>query len=201
MERDYNEIDSVRAAAQLPAESASSEPERNGAINANGVAREPAETALTRFEPSPLVEPYTAAAPFWHMPLEPGVFHDTPLLLHSQLADAERVALQMESYLRHAGYEVEASELRMRFTHGVKIPAVQYEQLRHELEPQRAQRLQELKETQQAIEQAQTEFMQAMAAAKIPLPQSPKPHKHAKTPPAPEPISPDLVEKALRADF
>lgn len=201
MERDYNEIDAMRAAAQLPTENVSAQPETNGAIGAHSVAQETEETALARFEPSPLIEPYTAAAPFWHMPLEPGVYHDTPLLLHSQLADAERVALQMESYLRHAGYEVEASELRMRFTHEVKIPAAQYELLRHELEPQRAERLSELKETQRALEQAQTEFMQAMAAAKIPLPEPPKPRKRAQTPPAPEPISPQLVEKALRADF
>lgn len=201
MERDYNEIDSMRVAAQLPTESASAEPEATGTVGANGVAREAAESVPARYEPSPLIEPYTAAAPFWHMPLEPGVFHDTPLLIHSQLADAERVTLQMESYLRHAGYEVEASELRMHYTRNVKIPAVQYEQLRHELEPLRAERLRELKETQRELEQAQTEFMQAMAAAKIPLPESPKPSKRAKTPPAPEPISPQLVEKALRADF
>jgi hypothetical protein len=89
------------------------------------------------FAPSPLIEPYRDSAPFWHMPLEPYVFLDTPLLVHSQLSDAERVVMLVESYLRKAGYEVEASELRMRYTHWVKIPATQYEQLRQELEPQR----------------------------------------------------------------
>ena len=32
------------------------------------------------FAPSPLIEPYRDSAPFWHMPLEPHVFHETPLL-------------------------------------------------------------------------------------------------------------------------
>ncbi|MDM7461333.1 MAG: hypothetical protein P3X24_006765 [bacterium] len=195
MEREYSEIDPQRAAAQLPAtETPPAEPGTNGVYT---TAREPAEG----IEPSPLPEPYTDAAPFWRLPLEPSVFHDTPLLLHAQLADAERVTLQMESYLHQAGYRVEASDLHLQYTRLVKVPALQYEQLRHELEPQRAERLRELKETQRAIEQAQTEFMQAMAAAKIPLPEPPKPPKRAKTPPAPEPISPQLVEKALRADF
>lgn len=198
MERKYSELDSVRAAAQLSATGTpQAEPDTNGVASAHIPAREPAEG----IEPSPLPEPYANAAPFWHLPLEPSAFHDTPILLHAQLADAERVTLQMESYLRQAGYFVEASDLHMWYTRLVKVPALQYEQLRHELEPQRAERLRELQETQRAIEQAQTEFMQAMAAAKIPLPEPPKPPKRAKTPPTPEPISPQLVEKALRADF
>lgn len=159
------------------------------------------EATLALSAPSPLPEPYPAAAPFWHMPLEPGVFHDTPLIAHRQLADAERIVLQMESYLRNAGYEVEAGELRMHYTQWVKIPAVQYEQLRHELEPLRQEYRQELQQTQKAIEQAQAEFTKAMAAAKIPFPEPPKPKKRSKTPPAPEPISPQLVERALKADF
>ncbi len=159
------------------------------------------EAMLALSTPSPLPEPYQAAAPFWHMPLEPGVFHDTPLIAHRQLADAERIVLQMESYLRNAGYEVEAGELRMHYTQWVKIPAVQYEQLRHELEPLRKEYREELQQTQKAIEQAQAEFTKAMAVAKIPFPEPPKPKKRSKTPPAPEPISPQLVERALKADF
>ncbi len=201
MELNHDEFDTIRAAAHMPAESVSSEAETNGAVEASGVMREDAEHPKTRFEPSPLIEPHTAAAPFWHRLPEPGVFYESPLLVHSQIADAERVVLLMGSYLRNAGYEVEANELYIRYTQHVKIPATVYEQLLHELEPQRAEHMRELKETQRAIEQAQTEFMQAMAAAKIPLPEPPKPHKRAKTPPAPEPISPQLVEKALRADF
>ncbi|GIV11383.1 MAG: hypothetical protein KatS3mg020_0874 [Fimbriimonadales bacterium] len=201
MERDYNEIDSQYVAAQLPVEGASTEPEANGVVGARDSASESKDAALARFEPSPLIEPYTAAAPFWHMPLEPGVFYDTPLLLHSQLADAERTTMQMESYLCRAGHVVKAIELRMHYTRLVKVPATQYEQLRHELEPQRAEHLQALKETQAELERAQTEFIQAMAAAKIPLPVPPEPRKRAKTPPVPEPISPQLVEKALNADF
>lgn len=153
------------------------------------------------FAPSPLIEPYRDSAPFWHMPLEPHVFHETPLIVHSQLSDAERIVMLMESYLRKAGYEVEASELRMRYTHWVKIPATQYEQLRQELEPQRIERQREIHATDKAIEQAQTEFMQAMATARIPLPVPPTPKKRTKQPPAPEPISPLLVERALQADF
>jgi hypothetical protein len=153
------------------------------------------------FAPSPLIEPYRDSAPFWHMPLEPYVFLDTPLLVHSQLSDAERVVMLVESYLRKAGYEVEASELRMRYTHWVKIPATQYEQLRQELEPQRIERQREIHATDKAIEQAQTAFMEAMATARIPLPVPPAPKRRTKQPPAPEPISPLLVERALQADF
>jgi hypothetical protein len=153
------------------------------------------------FAPSPLIEPYRDSAPFWHMPLEPYAFLDTPLLVHSQLSDAERVVMLVESYLRKAGYEVEASELRMRYTHWVKIPATQYEQLRQDLEPQRIECQREIHATDKAIEQAQTEFMQVMATARIPLPVPPTPKKRTKQPPAPEPISPLLVERALQADF
>jgi len=220
MERERNEFD--RAAAHLPADApeaatpdavepqASLSPAAPPPSETNGtVAAVEAQTGKSPeaslpdgiFAPSPLIEPYAGAAPFWHLPLEPGVFHDTPLIVHSQLADAERIALLMESYLRKAGYEVEASELRMRYTHWVKIPAMQYEQLRHELEPQRVECQREIHATDKAIEQAQTAFMQAMATARIPLPVPPPPKKRTKQPPAPEPISPLLVERALHADF
>jgi len=153
------------------------------------------------FALSPLIEPYPNAAPFWHMPLEPNVFYEPPLIVHSQLVDTERVVLLMESYLHKAGYEVEANDLRLRYIHWVKIPATQYEQLRHELEPLRAEYQEQLRETDAAIEQAKTAFMQAMATAKIPLPVPPASKKRAKQPPAPEPIAPQLVERALQADF
>ncbi len=180
-------------------------PSANGSaeVAAESPARlTPATPQVERsFALSPLIQPYSDAAPFWHMPLEPGVFHDTPLLVHSQLSDAERTVLHMESYLRNAGYEVEASELLMRYTQWVKIPATQYEQLRHELEPQRMERQRQIRAADEALEGAQTEFMQAMATAKIPLPLPPAPKKRTKQPPAPEPISPNLVERALQADF
>jgi hypothetical protein len=206
MDIERSELDASRVAAHLPADA----PERTSETPAesNGVVPEPAvrQEALQPsvdgvFAPSPLIEPYANAAPFWHLPLEPHVFHETPLIVHSQLTDTERVVLLMESYLRKAGYEVEANELRMRYTHWVKIPATQYEQLRHELEPLRAEYRKQLRATDAAIEQAKTEFMQAMATAKIPMPVPPASKKHAKQPPPPEPIAPQLVERALQADF
>jgi hypothetical protein len=209
MEIERNELDAHRAAAHLPA----SEPEptsetpvaHDGAVSETTERQATLSPAAPRvdgvFAPSPLLEPYADAAPFWHMPLEPHVFHETPLIVHSQLTDTERVVMLVESYLRKAGYEVEASELRMRYTHWVKIPATQYEQLRHELEPQRAEHQKQLRATDAAIEQAKTEFMQAMATAKIPLPVPPASKKRAKQPPPPEPIAPQLVERALQADF
>ena len=202
-------LDANRAAAHLPADEpepiAPTPAESNGTVP-NAAARQESQPPAVPsvdgvFAPSPLIEPYPDAAPFWHMPLEPYAFLDTPLIVHSQLSDAERVVMLVESYLRKAGYEVEASELRMRYTHWVKIPATQYEQLRQELEPQRIECQRQIHATDKAIEQAQTEFMQAMATARIPLPVPPPPKKRTKQPPAPEPISPLLVERALQADF
>ncbi|MCX7992769.1 MAG: hypothetical protein N2651_03770 [Fimbriimonadales bacterium] len=148
-----------------------------------------------------LPQPYTQAAPFWHMPLELGVFYDTPLIVHQQFTDAERIVHQMESYLRNAGYEVEASELRMNYTQWVKTPAKQYEELRHELEPKRAEYLRKLEQVQKDIEKAQIDFTRAMAQAKIPFPEPIRSKQRAKEPPTPEPITRDLVERALKADF
>jgi len=165
-----------------------------------GTPAPPADGARTleSTAPSPLPEPYRDAAPFWHMNLEPNVFYETPLVVHRQLADAERIVLQMESYLRNAGYEVEASELRVNYTQWVKIPAAQYEQLRHELEPLRQEYQKALQTTQHEIETAQAAFTKAMAVAKIPFPEPSNPKKRSKKPPAPEPISPWLVEHALK---
>jgi len=209
MEMERDELDANRAAAHLPVDEpepiAPTHVETNGAVSDAAVrsgSQPPAVPSVDGvFAPSPLLEPYADAAPFWHMPLEPHVFHETPLIVHSQLTDAERVVMLVEAYLRKAGYEVEASELRMRYTHWVKIPATQYEQLRHELEPQRIECQREIHATDTAIEQAQTEFMQAMATARIPLPAPPPSKKRTKQPPVPEPISPLLVERALQADF
>jgi len=202
-------LDANRAAAHLPADEpepiAPTPAESNGTVP-NAAARQESQPPAVPsvdgvFAPSPLIEPYRDAAPFWHMPLEPNIFYDPPLIVHAQLSDAERTTLLMESYLRKAGYEVEANELRLRYTRWVKIPATQYEQLRHELEPQRRELLRQIRETEEATERAKTEFMQAMATAKIPLPVPPPPKKRTKQPPAPEPISPLLVERALQADF
>lgn len=207
MEHERNELDETRVAAHLPAREAKEEmPTQNDATESDGVAGQqmlpPTTPSLNgAFAPSPLIEPYSDAAPFWHQPLEPGVFQETPLIVHQRMADAERTVLMVDTYLRNAGYEVEASELRMHYTRWVKIPAMQYEQLRQELEPQREKYQQQVRETNAAIEQAQTEFTQAMARAKIPLPQPPKPKKRQKQPPPPEPITPLLVERALREDF
>ncbi|MCS7190652.1 MAG: hypothetical protein NZ843_03505, partial [Fimbriimonadales bacterium] len=159
------------------------------------------DTTYAFREADSLLTAYEGAAPFWHLPLEPGVFYDTPLLVHRKLADAERVVLQLESYLRNAGYEVEAVELRMNYTHWVKIPATQYEWLRHELEPQREDIRQQLRQARKELEQAQMEFTKAMAAAKIPFPKPAQPKKRGKTPPTPEPINAWLVERALNEDF
>ncbi|MCS6920279.1 MAG: hypothetical protein NZM28_10945, partial [Fimbriimonadales bacterium] len=212
MHREFDELDATHAAAQVPASSASPEAyeeakqethEEQVEVKSPAHSQPPSETESgTALQlPSPLPEPYRDAAPFWHMPLEPGVFYDTPLIAHQQLADAERVVLQLESYLRNAGYEVEAVELRKNYTQWVKIPASQYEWLRHELEPLRKERHQELQQAQKDLEQAQIEFTKAMAAAKIPFPEPPKSKKRGKTPSAPEPVSPQLVERALNADF
>lgn len=208
-QKDMQQVSSDYAAAHLPASEdapitpgAAEQVGSDGQVNTSTPAQPVGDEGILEFAaPSPLPEPYREAAPFWHMPLEPNVFHDTPLIAHRQLADAERIVLQMESYLRNAGYEVEASELRVNYTQWVKIPATQYEQLRHELEPQRKEYQDALQQTQKDIEQAQTAFTKAMAAAKIPFPEPPKPKKRSKTPPAPEPISPQLVERALNADF
>jgi hypothetical protein len=211
-EQKDTQLSSGYAAAHFPAsEDASETSETAERVGSDGQAGESTPTLSEQTTedtmtpdltmPSPLPEPYREAAPFWHMPLEPNVFHDTPLIAHRQLADAERIVLQMESYLRNAGYEVEASELRVNYTQWVKIPATQYELLRHELEPQRKEYQDALQQTQKDIEQAQAAFTKAMAAAKIPFPEPPKPKKRSKTPPAPEPISPQLVERALKADF
>ncbi|MDW8104148.1 MAG: hypothetical protein RMK92_03965 [Armatimonadota bacterium] len=148
-----------------------------------------------------LVEPYPFAAPFWHLPLEPGVYHETPLLVHAHLKDAEHIVSRMEEYLRDQGYEVRANQLRLEYTRLVKIAASQYERLRHELEPLREQRLQELQRTREALEMAQAEFMRAMAAAKLPLPEPPPPSRWRRKPVEEEPISPVLVEKSLRIGF
>ncbi|MCS7301737.1 MAG: hypothetical protein NZ556_09325 [Fimbriimonadales bacterium] len=200
MERDYNELEPTHAAAQLPVPETPAP--SAGAAETNGVASERAlEPKPTGYEPSPLIAPYPNAAPFWHLPLEPTVFYDTPLLAHQQLADAERIVLQLESYLRKAGYEVEAHELRMQYTHWVKIPATQYELLRAELEPLRKEYQQSLQETNQSLEQAKQAFMQAMATARIPLPDAQPQGKRRHAPPQPELITPALVERALRADF
>lgn len=207
MEHERNDVDETRAAAHLPAREMESEPSIQGhSTGSNGGAgQHPLPTAAPSpngaFAPSPLIEPYPDAAPFWKVPLEPGVFQETPLIVHQRMADAEHTVLMVDSYLRNAGYEVEASELRMRYTHWVKIPAMQYELLRQELEPQRVEYQRQTRETDAAIEQAQTEFTQAMARAKIPLPQPPKPKKRQKQPPTPEPVTPGLVEQALQADF
>ena len=206
MDMERSELDARRVAAHLPADApeqaAETPAESNGVVPEPAVRQEALQPSVDgAFAPSPLIEPYANAAPFWHLPLEPNVFYETPLIVHSRLTDTERVVLLMESYLRKAGYEVEASELRMRYTHWVKIPATQYEQLRHELEPQRAEYQQQLRATDAAIEQAKTEFMQAMATAKIPLPVPSVSKKHAKQPLAPEPITPQLVERALQADY
>jgi hypothetical protein len=208
-QKDTQQVSSGYVAAHLPASEdapttsgAAEQVGLGGQVNTSTPAQPAGDAGTLEFAtPSPLPEPYREAAPFWHMPLEPNVFHDTPLIAHRQLADAERIVLQMESYLRNAGYEVEASELRVNYTQWVKIPAMQYEQLRHELEPQRKEYQYALQQTQKDIEQAQTAFTKAMAAAKIPFPEPPKPKKRSKTPPAPELISPQLVERALNADF
>ncbi|OYT69550.1 MAG: hypothetical protein CFK49_03310 [Armatimonadetes bacterium JP3_11] len=207
--QDIQPIDATHAAAHLPAsEGAPESPEAteqgspNGQLQGGTPLRPPGDgTTFDLTTPSSLIEPYPASAPFWHGKLEPNVFYETPLIVHQQLADAERIVLQMESYLRNTGYEVEANELRVNYTQWVKIPATQYEQLRHELEPLRLKYLNALQKTQEEIEQAQTAFVRAMAAAKIPFPESPKPKKRSKNPPPQEPISPELVERALKADF
>ncbi|BCW95250.1 MAG: hypothetical protein WHS44_01070 [Fimbriimonadales bacterium] len=207
MQQERNDPLFEQAVAHMAATGTATDSESPSANGSAEVAAEsparltPATPQAERsFALSPLIQPYSDAAPFWHMPLEPGAFHDTPLLVHSQLSDAERTVLHMESYLRNAGYEVEASELLMRYTQWVKIPATQYEQLRHELEPQRIECQRQIRAADEALERAQTEFMQAMATAKIPLPLPPAPKKRTKQPPAPEPISPNLVERALQAD-
>ncbi len=148
-----------------------------------------------------LVEPYPFAAPFWHLPLEPGVYHETPLLVHAHLKDAEQIVLRMEAYLREKGHEVRANELLLEYTRLVKIAASQYERLRHELEPLREQRLQELQHAREALEMAQSDFMRAMAAAKLPLPDPPAPSRWRKQPTQEEAISPALVERSLRIGF
>ena len=207
MEHERNELDETRAAAHLPSREMESEPSTQGhATESSGVAGQhplppAAPSPNGAFAPSPLIEPYSDAAPFWHQPLEPGVFQETPLIVHQRMADAECTVLMVDSYLRNAGYEIEANELRMRYTHWVKIPAMQYELLRRELEPQCVEYQQQIHETNAAIEQAKIEFNKAMAKAKIPLPQPPKPKKRQKQPPLPEPIYPHLVERALQEDF
>jgi hypothetical protein len=206
MDIERSELDASRVAAHLPKdkpERTSETPTENNGVTPEPVVRQEAlQPSLDGvFVPSPLIEPYANAAPFWHLPLEPNVFYEPPLIVHSQLVDTERVVLLMESYLHKAGYEVEANDLRLRYTQWVKIPATQYEQLRHELEPQRREILQQIRETDAATERAKTEFIQAMATAKIPLPVPPPPKKRTKQPPAPEPITPLLVERALQADF
>lgn len=150
---------------------------------------------------SPLMEPYLPAAPFWHLPLEPGVYHETPLLVHTQLADAEHIVMRLASYLQQKGHDVKAHELQLEYTRLVKIAATQYEQLRHELEPLRERRIAELQQTQEALEVAQSEFMRAMAAAKLPIPEPPPARPWSRVPADPEPISPLVVERALRVNF
>jgi len=206
MEKEHNELDANRAAAHLPASApesvAPTHAEGNGVASDTTVQQPPAAPSRDdSFAPSPLIEPCSHAAPFWHTPLEPNVFHETPLIVHSRLADAERIVILMESYLRKAGFEVEASDLRMRYTHWVKIPATQYEQLRHDLEPLRTEYQQQLRATESAIQQAQIEFTQAMAVAKIPMLVPTASQKRIEQLRLTEPISPLLVERALQADF
>lgn len=188
------------AAAQMPSSDVPNTPV-DKTPDTTGTPEPNHDGATAPIEPSPLIEPYPHTSTFWQLPLEPNVFYESPLLVHQQLADAERVVLQMESYLLHAGYSAEASDLRLRYTQWVKTPAREYEQLRHELEPKREAYTQQLEQIERALAEAQTAFMQAMARAKIPLPLPEEKKRRHKKPQPPEPIRPALVEKALKADF
>ncbi|MDW8107092.1 MAG: hypothetical protein RMK45_06390 [Armatimonadota bacterium] len=194
------------AAAYMPAEESAppsinqpSAPPQQSA-NASAPPEPVQDSTLAPIQPSPLIEPYPHSSTFWQLPLEPNVFYESPLLVHQQLADVERVVQHMANYLHHAGYTVEASDLCTRYTHWVKTPAEEFEKLRHEVEPKRAEYTRQLEQVERDIAKAQTEFMQAMARARLPLPVHDGKARRHKATPQPEPICPELVERALQKD-
>ncbi|MDW8052756.1 MAG: hypothetical protein RMJ83_09805 [Armatimonadota bacterium] len=199
-----NELRSDFAAAHMPAQEPSSPDLARSTASPQQSVGAPAELGPSSppapIQSDPLIEPYPYSSTFWQLPLDPDVFYDSPLLVHRQLADAERVVQYMANYLHHAGYATEASDLRTRYIQLVRIPAEEFERLRYELEPQRAEYTRRLEQLEREIAQARSEFMQAMARARLPFPIPDGKARRRKAPPHPEPIGPELVERALHAE-
>lgn len=147
------------------------------------------------------VAPYPDTSPFWQTPPEKGTYTDAPYsALELQLL--ERQVQTACEYLSSRGYEAERHELLYRlYTH--VLPAMrEYEQLRHELEPQRAELERYITQLRGELRQTEEKFFQRLSEARLPLPvpESEK-KKRKKAPPEPLLASPELAERALRDAF
>lgn len=147
------------------------------------------------------IAPYQNSSPFWQVPPEKGTYTDAPYgALELQLL--ERQVQAACEYLSSRGYEAERHELLYRlYTH--VLPAMrEYEQLRHELEPQRAELERHMTQLRQELRQTEERFFQKLSEARLPLPvQEPAKKKRKKATPEPLQASPELAERALHSAF
>ena len=143
---------------------------------------------------------------FWLEPLPPRTYIEPPFYPNGQAPMTEQDVRDQQQHLRSMGYETEAIDLGFKFRTLVQAPGDEFERLRSELWPRFQQRQQmreelqaQMQQTQQEWEQKCNEFIEQMARARLPLPQTIK--RRQPNIEEPVPITPRLVEEALTHDF
>ena len=159
---------------------------------------EPPSDSSTQDEIAPTM-PYPKAAPFWQSPLEKRTYMRAPYGL-PELRLLEGQVLAFCEYLNSAGFEAERQELLYRL-YTLVLPAYrEYEQLRHEREPKRAELERRIREIHAELAHIEEEFFAKLAEARLPLPPPNKKSRRSDPPPRPQ-VSPETVEKALHDAF
>lgn len=148
-----------------------------------------------------LTPSYSHSAPFWQTPLPEKTYMQPPYGL-PELRLLERQVLAICEYLNSAGFKAECQELLYQlYTH--ILPAYrEYEQVRHEQEPKRAELERQIREIRAELAQTEEEFFAKLAEARLPVPLPPPNKKSRRSDPPPCPqASPETVEKALHYAF
>jgi hypothetical protein len=158
--------------------------------------------------PTTPIPPFTfeQMSRFWPEPLPPRTYIEPPFYPNNHAPMTEQEVRDKQQHLRSMGYEIEAIDLGFKFRTLVQAPGDEFERLRCELWPrfqQRRQRREALEaqrdQVQQEWEQKCNAFIEQMARARLPLPQTVK--RRQPNIEEPVPITPRLVEQALTHDF
>jgi hypothetical protein len=158
--------------------------------------------------PTASIHPFTfeQMSRFWLEPLPPRTYIEPPFYPNDHAPMTEQAVRDKQQLLRSMGYEAEAIDLEFKFRTLVQAPGDEFERLRSELWPRFQQRQQirealeaQMKQAQQEWEQKCNAFIEQMARARLPLPQTVK-RRHPSIE-EPIPATPRLVEQALTHDF
>ncbi len=151
--------------------------------------------------PSSATPVYEPTSPFWQEPPERSLYFPPPYSVGRQLELLCKQVEMIADYLQSRGFEAKRQELIFRLYTDVLPASEEFERLRNELEPQRAQLEKAIQQTQAELMQVEQEVYKKLAEARLPIPTSSRAGRRAQQPPRPPAVEPEMVEKALSDAF